>query len=198
MTDRPCRVLMVYPRFAADSFWVYTPACEIVGARYPTAPLGMITVAAMLPSDWEVRLVNRNTEDLVDGDLEWADMVMTGGMLFQQADSLRITAMAQALGKPVVATAWSGNVDFMNEHNSALVSYALVPVHDPEGAFQTDNQKWAEANVEEAAQWLRRLAGDADLRARMGAAAAKDVAAQLSPKHFASAVAALIETKDRR
>ncbi len=102
MTDRPCRVLMVYPRFASDSFWVYTPACEIVGARYPTAPLGMITVAAMLPSDWEVRLVNRNTEDLGDGDLEWADMVMTGGMLFQQADSLRITAMAQALGKPVV------------------------------------------------------------------------------------------------
>jgi hypothetical protein len=102
MTDRPCRVLMVYPRFASDSFWVYTPACEIVGARYPTAPLGMITVAAMLPSDWEVRLVNRNTEDLAEGDLEWADMVMTGGMLFQQADALRITAMAHALGKPVV------------------------------------------------------------------------------------------------
>ena len=102
MPDRPCRVLMVYPRFASDSFWVYIPACEIVGARYPTAPLGMITVAAMLPSDWEVRLVNRNTEELADGDLEWADMVMTGGMLFQQADSLRITAMAQALGKPVV------------------------------------------------------------------------------------------------
>jgi len=109
-----------------------------------------------------------------------------------------VPAQAMALGKPVVATAWSGNVDFMNARNSALVSYALVPVHDPEGAFQTDNQKWAEANVEEAAQWLRRLAGDADLRARMGAAAAKDVAAQLSPKHFASAVAALIETKDRR
>ena len=102
MPDRPCRVLMVYPRFASDSFWVYIPACEIVGARYPTAPLGMITVAAMLPPDWEVRLVNRNTEELADGDLEWADMVMTGGMLFQQADSLRITAMAQALGKPVV------------------------------------------------------------------------------------------------
>jgi glycosyltransferase involved in cell wall biosynthesis len=109
-----------------------------------------------------------------------------------------VPAQAMALGKPVIATAWSGNVDFMNERNSALVSYSLVPVHDPEGAFQTDNQKWAEANVEEAAQWLRRLAGDADLRARMGAAAAKDVAAQLSPKHFASAVAALIETKDRR
>jgi hypothetical protein len=102
MAERPCRVLMIYPRFASDSFWVYTPACEIVGARYPTAPLGMITVAAMLPSSWEVRLVNRNTEDLVEGDLDWADMVMTGGMLFQQADSLRIIAMANAHSKPVV------------------------------------------------------------------------------------------------
>jgi hypothetical protein len=93
---------MVYPRFAADSFWVYTPACELVGAKYPTAPLGMITVAAMLPPSWDIRLVNRNTEDLAPGDLEWADMVMTGGMLFQQADALKITDMAHALGKPVV------------------------------------------------------------------------------------------------
>ncbi len=102
MNDRPCRVLMVYPRFASDSFWVYTRACEIVGARYPTAPLGMITVAAMLPSSWDVRLVNRNTEDLAEGDLEWADMVMTGGMLFQQSDTYRIIEMAHAHGKPVV------------------------------------------------------------------------------------------------
>jgi radical SAM superfamily enzyme YgiQ (UPF0313 family) len=62
----------------------------------------MITVAAMLPPEWEVRLVNRNTEDLQIGDLEWADMVMTGGMLFQQADAFEIIDMAQALGKPVV------------------------------------------------------------------------------------------------
>jgi len=93
---------MVYPRFAAESFWVYTPACELVGARYPTAPLGMITVAAMLPPDWDIRLVNRNTEELTEDDLEWADMVMTGGMLFQQADSLRILALAHAHGKPGV------------------------------------------------------------------------------------------------
>ena len=90
-----------------------------------------------------------------------------------------------ALGKPVVATAWSGNLDFMSKDNSALVSYSLVPVHDPEGAFQADNQRWAEANVDEAAEWLRRLAGDADLRARMGAAAAKDIAAQLAPQTIA-------------
>ncbi len=102
MTARACRVLMVYPRFASDSFWVYRASCEIVGAKYPTAPLGMITIAAMLPPTWEVRLVNRNTEDLQEGDLDWADMVMTGGMLFQQADSLRIVDLAHKHGKPTV------------------------------------------------------------------------------------------------
>ncbi len=108
-----------------------------------------------------------------------------------------VPAQAMALGKPVIATGWSGNLDFMNSNNSALVSYALVPVHDPEGDFKSGDQKWAEPNVDEAAEWLRRLAGDAALRARMGAAAS-DVAAQLSPKHFASAVAKLIEAGERR
>jgi radical SAM superfamily enzyme YgiQ (UPF0313 family) len=97
----PCRVLMVYPRFASDSFWVYTAACDIVGARYPTAPLGLITVAAMLPPNWDIRLVNRNTEDLTHADLQWANLVMTGGMLFQQTDTQCIIEMAHSHGKPV-------------------------------------------------------------------------------------------------
>ena len=44
-----CRVLLVYPRFSAATFWNFTVACELVGARYPAAPLGLITLAAMLP-----------------------------------------------------------------------------------------------------------------------------------------------------
>lgn len=99
---KSCRVLMVYPRFNADSFWKFTEACELVNARYPAAPLGLITVAALLPPAWEVRLVNRNTEELTDADIAWADMVMTGGMLNQQPDTLEIIALAQAQGKPVV------------------------------------------------------------------------------------------------
>jgi radical SAM superfamily enzyme YgiQ (UPF0313 family) len=96
------KVLMVYPRFNALSFWNYQAACEFVGAKYPTMPLGLITVAAMLPKDWVVRLVNRNTEQLSDDDIGWADMVMTGGMLVQQPDTLRLIEMCQARGKPVV------------------------------------------------------------------------------------------------
>ena len=95
-------MLMIYPRFMADSFWNFSEACELVGARYPAIPLGLITVAALLPKSWNVRLVNCNTEDLADSDLEWADMVMTGGMLFQQSDTLELIEMCRARGLPVV------------------------------------------------------------------------------------------------
>jgi radical SAM superfamily enzyme YgiQ (UPF0313 family) len=97
-----CRVLMIYPRFSAATFWNFSVACELVGARYPAAPLGLITLAATLPPRWDVRLVNRNTEELSDADLDWADMVMTGGMLAQQVDTLALIAQCRAHGKPVV------------------------------------------------------------------------------------------------
>ena len=108
-----------------------------------------------------------------------------------------VPAQAMALGKPVIATGWSGNMDFMNARNSAPVSFKLVPVEDREGVFDADGQRWAEADVDDAAQWLRRLANDAGLRASLGAAAAKDITAQLSPKSFAAKVAHLISRKDR-
>src|ERR1700745_4529146 len=76
-----CNVLMIYPRFMTDSFWNFSEACELVGAKYPAIPLGLITVAALLPKSWNVRLVNRNTEELTEADLAWADMVMIGGSL---------------------------------------------------------------------------------------------------------------------
>src|SRR5436190_6061051 len=97
----PCRVLMVYPKFVPDSFWNYTEACELVGAKYPAAPLGLITVAAMLPKHWDIHLVNRNTEPLTDADLDWADLVMIGGMLNQQPDFLYLIDLVHLHGKPV-------------------------------------------------------------------------------------------------
>jgi glycosyltransferase involved in cell wall biosynthesis len=104
-----------------------------------------------------------------------------------------VPAEAMQLGKPVVATGWSGNMDFMNERNSAPVSYDLVPVQDPyDGAFIADGQLWAEAHVDHAAEWLRRLAGDPQLRRRLGETACADIARQLSPAAFARNVADLI------
>jgi radical SAM superfamily enzyme YgiQ (UPF0313 family) len=97
-----CRVLLIYPRFVAESFWNFAAACELLGARYPTAPLGLITVAAMLPPRWKVRLVDRNVEELSDADLAWADMVMIGGMLPQQTDILELIELCHRHDRPVV------------------------------------------------------------------------------------------------
>src|SRR5678816_344798 len=80
-------VLLVYPRFAAATFWNFAAACELLGVKYPAAPLGLITAAAMFPPSWTVRLVDRNAEELTAANLDWADMVMTGGMLAQHNDT---------------------------------------------------------------------------------------------------------------
>jgi glycosyltransferase involved in cell wall biosynthesis len=104
-----------------------------------------------------------------------------------------VPAEAMQLGKPVVATGWSGNMDFMNERNSAPVSYDMVPVHDPyDRAFLYDGQLWADAHVDDAADWLRRLAVEPELRRRLGETARIDIARQLSPESVARTVAKLI------
>jgi radical SAM superfamily enzyme YgiQ (UPF0313 family) len=101
-STRSCKVLLVAPAFTGQSFWNFTAACEVYGARFPAAPLGLITVAALLPSNWECRLVNRNTERLHDADLDWADLVMTGGMFPQRHDANRVVELAHNRGKIAV------------------------------------------------------------------------------------------------
>ncbi|MGE3915749.1 MAG: B12-binding domain-containing radical SAM protein [Hyphomicrobiaceae bacterium] len=96
------RVLLMFPKFNPHSFWSYDGAREVLRVKYPAAPLGMITLAALLPSSWDIRLVNRNTEDLEDSDLDWADLVMTGGMLAQQHDALALIEMCRSRRLPVV------------------------------------------------------------------------------------------------
>src|SRR5204863_9625840 len=64
-------VLLVFPKFNPNSFWNLQALCDIRGARCPAPPLGLITVAALLPPSWNVRLVNRNAEELTERDLEW-------------------------------------------------------------------------------------------------------------------------------
>lgn len=99
-----------------------------------------------------------------------------------RAEGLGLVLMeAMTLGKPVVATAWSGNMSFTNEQNSCLVNYDLVPVqHATQPAYAPSvvgaDARWADARVDEAAYWLRRLAADADLRRHIGSRAAEDLA----------------------
>jgi radical SAM superfamily enzyme YgiQ (UPF0313 family) len=96
-----CNVLMVCPRFEAETFWSFKRTSRAFGAKYPAPPLGLITVAALLPQSWTMRLVNRNTEELTDDDLDWADLVLTGGMLPQAGDMLDVVDLCHARGRPV-------------------------------------------------------------------------------------------------
>ena len=101
MVERPTRVLFVSPRFNPDSFWSFAGTCKLQGARALAPPLGLITVAAMLPQHWAMTLIDRNVEDLADADITNADVVMTGGMLPQEPDTLAIMAACRRLGVPV-------------------------------------------------------------------------------------------------
>lgn len=94
-------VLLVFPRFSGSSFWKLEASCKITGRRCVAPPLGLITVAALLPPDWSVRLVDLNAEELRDDDLAWADLVMTGGMIPQQPDALRVIELCRSHGTPV-------------------------------------------------------------------------------------------------
>ncbi|SON56914.1 B12-binding domain/radical SAM domain protein, family [Hartmannibacter diazotrophicus] len=98
MSETAPNVLMIYPAFNGSSFWNYRSTCEMVGARYVAPPLGLMTVAALLPPTWPVRLVDLNVATLEEPDLAWADMVMIGGMLPQQAAALRLLEMCRSRG----------------------------------------------------------------------------------------------------
>ena len=82
-----------------------------------------------------------------------------------------VPAQGMLLGKAVVATGWSGNLDFMTSETAVLVPYRLVPVDDPEGVFTEAGLCWAEPDIEAAATALRRLHDDPAFRQALGAAA---------------------------
>jgi len=86
---------------------------------------------------------------------------------------------AMQLGKPVIATAWSGNLTFMNDTNACLVPYKLIPAKGIIKCYQQHfvgkNAFWADPDIEEAAAWMRKLAEDIKFRKNIGRKAAKDM-----------------------
>ncbi len=90
--------LMVWPRFP-PSFWGFEGVLEMVPEQSVAPPLGLITVAALCPATWKVRLVDRAFEELRDEDLLWADLVMVGAMRAQRVDALATLARARSLGR---------------------------------------------------------------------------------------------------
>jgi len=95
-------VLLIYPEFP-DTFWSFKHALEFVGKRSALPPLGLLTVAAMLPSDWSMRLVDTNVRGLTDQDLAWADCVFISAMVVQRESARRIINRCKEAELRVVA-----------------------------------------------------------------------------------------------
>jgi hypothetical protein len=85
------------------------------------------------------------------------------------------------LGKPVVATGWSGNMDFMNTANSCPVGYELVTLDRTHGAYEA-GQQWAEPDIEHAAHLMRRVVERSDYAKQIGDRARDTIRTQFSPE----------------
>ncbi|HEX7729811.1 MAG TPA: B12-binding domain-containing radical SAM protein [Terracidiphilus sp.] len=89
--------LLVYPQFP-DTYWSFKHALKFLGKRAAQPPLGLMTVAALLPAHWQKKLVDTNVERLRDSDLKWADVVLLSGMQIQQEAMAAIVERCRALG----------------------------------------------------------------------------------------------------
>ena len=96
------KTLLVYPKYP-DTFWSFKYALNFIAKRALHPPLGLITVASMLPVEWEKRLIDMNTATLRDGDLQWADYVFISAMAVQKESVREVISRCNAGGIKIVA-----------------------------------------------------------------------------------------------
>ncbi len=96
------KALLVYPRYP-DTFWSFRQALKLLGKEATHPPLGLLTVASLLPKDWQLKLVDLNVEPLKDKDLAWADMIFLSAMAVQRESAEEVISQAMKRGKKIVA-----------------------------------------------------------------------------------------------
>ncbi|NET36826.1 MAG: B12-binding domain-containing radical SAM protein [Cyanothece sp. SIO1E1] len=147
------KVLFIYPRFP-KSFWSFEKTLELVDFKAQLPPLGMITVAAILPQTWQFKLVDRNLREVTPAEWEWADLVILSAMIVQKRDFIAQIQLAKERGKPVAvggpyATALpheakAAGADFLvlDEGEVTLPLFiAAMERGDRTGTFRSDGQK---------------------------------------------------------
>jgi len=95
-------VLLIYPKFP-DTFWSFKYALSFIHKKTAFPPLGLLTVAALLPDEFQKRLVDVNVDGLTDDDLSWAGLVYIGGMTVQRDLAKQIIARCKAKNLKVIA-----------------------------------------------------------------------------------------------
>jgi radical SAM superfamily enzyme YgiQ (UPF0313 family) len=96
------KILLVYPRYP-DTFWSFRHALKFLSKKASFPPLGLLTVAAMLPAEWEKRVVDMNVSALGDENIKWADYVFLSSMVVQKDSAIEVIARCKGLNTRVVA-----------------------------------------------------------------------------------------------
>merc|ERR1712216_298539 len=97
--DTTMRTLFVYPQFP-KTFWSYEKILELVNRKVLLPPLGLVTVAALLPQEWEMKLVDRNVREVTAAEWDWAELVVISGMIVQKDDMQQQINEAKRRGIP--------------------------------------------------------------------------------------------------
>ncbi len=120
------RILLVYPE-CPDTFWGFKRALKFISRKAAQPPLGLLTVAAMLPDQWEKKLVDMNVTRLKDKDLEWADFVFISAMSIQKTSAQEVIARCReanvrtVAGGPLFTTDYD---DFLDEVDHLVLNEA--------------------------------------------------------------------------
>jgi radical SAM superfamily enzyme YgiQ (UPF0313 family) len=136
--------LLLYPEFP-DTFWSFKHALKFIHKRASLPPLGLLTVAALLPKPWAKRLVDVNVRRLREQDLAWADLVLVSAMIAQRDSASELIARCRALGKTIVA----GGPLFTLEHEQfpAVDHFVLNEAEETLPEFLRDLERGAARRV---------------------------------------------------
>jgi radical SAM superfamily enzyme YgiQ (UPF0313 family) len=150
------KALLVYPEHLPRTYWSFSGALPYIERRAALPPLGLVTVAAMLPEHWELRLIDMNVAPLRDADLLWADVVLTSTMVVQAPSLDEVVARCNRLGVPVAAGGPYPSISpeclhgvdhvFIGEAEGALAKFAedlergcAMPVYRADGFPEVDD-----------------------------------------------------------
>ena len=92
------KILMVYPEYK-DTFWSFKKVLRLLGKKAAFPPLGLLTIATMLPDDIEKKLVDMNTDILQEEQIKWADYVFISAMIVQEESVRKIISQIKKIGK---------------------------------------------------------------------------------------------------
>jgi radical SAM superfamily enzyme YgiQ (UPF0313 family) len=123
-------ILLVYPKVPDNTYWSYKYALKFIRKKSSMPPLGLLTIAALFPEHYNLKLVDMNTTPLTDADIEWADAVFLSVMIVQKASMEAVVARCREFGKTIVAGG-----PYVNNNHETIIGVDHLLTGEVDGTF---------------------------------------------------------------